>query len=184
MAKWWDVVVTPITDANGTVVQLLAVSRDITERRREEALRAGQHQVLEMIATGRSLPDVLDSVVRLVESQSDGMLCTVLLLDDDGVTSATARRPSLPDDYVQAIDGLSIGPRAGSCGTAMYRGTRGHRRRHPDRSALGGLSGRGAAIRTARLLVDADLFAAAEGARLVCDVLRASRARRATRNCG
>ena len=52
MAKWWDAVVTPITDANGTVVQLLAVSRDITERRREEALRAAHQQVLGMIATG------------------------------------------------------------------------------------------------------------------------------------
>ena len=51
-AKWWDIVVTPITDVNGAVVQLLAVSRDITERRREEAFRAAQHQVLGMIATG------------------------------------------------------------------------------------------------------------------------------------
>ena len=50
VAKWFDVVVTPITDVNGTVVQLLAVSRDITERRREEAFRAAQHQVLGMIA--------------------------------------------------------------------------------------------------------------------------------------
>ena len=54
--KWWDAVLTPITDGSGTVVQLLAVSRDITERRREEAFRAAQHQVLEMIATGSPLP--------------------------------------------------------------------------------------------------------------------------------
>ena len=124
VAKWWDAVVTPITDASGTVVQLLAISRDITERRRDEAFRAGQHQVLEMIATGRSLPDVLDSLVRLVESQSDGMLCTVLLLDEDGVSVRHGAAPSLPDDYVKGINGLSIGPRVGSCGTAMYRGTR------------------------------------------------------------
>ena len=58
-ARWWDVVVTPITDVNGAVVQLLAVSRDVTERRREEAFRTTHHQVLGMIATGSALGDVL-----------------------------------------------------------------------------------------------------------------------------
>jgi PAS domain S-box-containing protein len=123
-AKWFDSVVTPITDVIGTVVQLLAVSRDITDRRREEAFRVAQHQVLEMIATGRPLPAVLDSLVHLVESYSDGLRCTVLLLDDDGTTIRHGAAPSFPATYLQAIDGLSIGPRAGSCGTAMYLGER------------------------------------------------------------
>jgi len=48
----------------------------------------------------------------------------VLLLADDGTTIRHGAAPSLPEDYVRAIDGLSIGPRAGSCGTAMYLGTR------------------------------------------------------------
>jgi PAS domain S-box-containing protein len=122
--KWFDAVVTPITDVNGAVVQLLAISRDVTERRREEAFRASQHQVLEMIATGTTLPAVLDSLVRLVEKHSDGMLCTVLLLDEDGVSIRHGAAPSLPDGYIEAIDGLTIGPRVGSCGTAMFFGRR------------------------------------------------------------
>ncbi len=122
LVKWWDVVVTPIADANGAVVQLLAVSREITERKREEQFRAGQHQVFEMIATGAPLPDVLDSLIRLVERHSNGMLCSVLLLDQDGTTIRHGAAPTLPSGYVAAINGLQIGPRAGSCGTAMYRG--------------------------------------------------------------
>jgi len=122
--RWFDAVVTPITDENGEVVQLLALSRDITERRREETFLAAQHQVLEMIATGRALTDVLDSLVRMVEQQCDGMVCTVLLLDEDGTTVRHGAAPSLPGDYVRAINGLSIGPSTGSCGTAMYRGER------------------------------------------------------------
>ena len=102
------------------VVQLVAVSRDVTDRRREEAFRAAQHHVLEMIASGTRLPAVLDSLVRLIESQSEGMSCTVLLLDEDGVTVRHGSAPSLPSEYVQAIDGSVIGPRAGSCGTAMF----------------------------------------------------------------
>jgi signal transduction histidine kinase len=50
------------------------------------------------------------------------MLCSVLLLDDDGVTVRHGAAPSLPQEYVQAVNGATIGPRAGSCGTAMFRG--------------------------------------------------------------
>ena len=124
VAKWFDAVVTPITNADGAVVQMLAISRDITERRREEAFRSAQHQVLEMIATSCALPIVLDSLVRMIESQADGMLCTALLLDEDMKTVRHGAAPSLPADYVRGINGLTIGPRTGSCGTAMYRGER------------------------------------------------------------
>ena len=122
--KWWDAVVTPITDHEGHVVELLVVSRNITERRRDEAIRAAQRQVLEMIAEGRSLSAVLDNVVRLVENHTDGMLCSVVLLDEDGTSIRHGAAPSLPTEYLEAINGLVIGPEAGSCGTAMYFGTR------------------------------------------------------------
>jgi PAS domain S-box-containing protein len=124
VARWWDVLITPITDRNGMVVQMLAVSRDITERRRDEAFRAVRQQMLEMIATGSALPEVLECLVRVVEQQSNGMSCSALVLDDDGATIRHAAAPSLPPDYVRAIDGLRIGPRAGSCGTAMFLGER------------------------------------------------------------
>ena len=123
VARWFDTVVTPITDANGAVVQLLGVSRDITARRQDEAIRAAQHEVLAMIATGSALPEVLDCLVRVVEEQSNGMLCSVLLLDEDDIHIRHGSAPSLPIDYVRAIDGLSIGPRQGSCGTAMFLAT-------------------------------------------------------------
>src|SRR6187549_2537861 len=76
-AKWWDAMVTPITDRDGTIVQLLAISRDITQRRNEEVFRFAQHQVLEMIATGGPLPAVLERVALMVEQQCDGMLCSI-----------------------------------------------------------------------------------------------------------
>ena len=119
--RWWDIAVTPITGVDGAVVQLLAISRDITERRRDEAVRAAHQHVLGMIATGSALGDVLDSLVRLVEQQANGMQCSVLLLGEDGIHVRHCAAPSLPAGYVRAIDGAPIGPRAGSCGTAMYR---------------------------------------------------------------
>jgi len=120
--KWWDVVVTPIAENDGTVVQLLAVSREITEKRKAADFRAGQQRVLEMIATGAALDVVLTHLVQLVERHSDGMWCSVLLLDQDGVHLRRGAAPSLPESYNQAIDGVAIGPQVGSCGTAMYFG--------------------------------------------------------------
>jgi len=121
-AKWWEVTITPVTNDSGTVVQLLVVSRDVTRRQKAGDFRAGQHDVLEMIATGASFDTVLTRLVRLVEQHGDGMLCSVLLLDDDGVHVRHGAAPSLPDTFIKAIEGAAIGPRAGSCGTAMYLG--------------------------------------------------------------
>ena len=118
VAKWWEVVATPITDTNGAVVQLLVVSRDLTDRLREEAFYAGQHHVLEMIAAGAALEVILSSLVHLLERQSDSLRCSVVLLEGNRLRHGAA--PSLPAAYVRLIDGMTIGPRAGSCGTAMY----------------------------------------------------------------
>jgi len=49
------------------------------------------------------------------------MLCSILLLDEDGKTLRYGAAPSLPESYNRAIDGLTIGPSVGSCGTAAYR---------------------------------------------------------------
>jgi signal transduction histidine kinase len=57
----------------------------------------------------------------VVEAQFAGLLCSVLLLDEDGQHARHGAAPNLPESYAQAIDGLCIGPTAGSCGTAMYR---------------------------------------------------------------
>jgi signal transduction histidine kinase len=74
-----------------------------------------------MIARDAPLEEILENLVRVVEAQFAGLLCSVLLLDDDGQHVRHGAAPSLPKAYTKAIDGLCIGPKAGSCGTAMYR---------------------------------------------------------------
>src|SRR5262245_21986700 len=77
-------------------------------------------QTLERSVAGASLPHALTRLVQLVESHTTGMLCSILVLDRDGVRLRHAAAPSLPESYIKAIDGSSIGPKAGSCGTAAY----------------------------------------------------------------
>ena len=93
---------------------------DITDRKRADALAAGQKHVLEMIAQNAPLTDTLESLVGLVDSQFTGMVCSILLLDAEGKRLRHGAAPGLPRDYTDAIDGAEIGPTVGSCGTAAF----------------------------------------------------------------
>lgn len=104
------------------VVTETAASLQSVEDANERAFYSGQIKVLEMIAAGVPLAEVLAAILNLIELQSNGMLCSILLLGDDGLHVRHGAAPSLPPAYLQAIDGAPIGPKAGSCGTAMYRG--------------------------------------------------------------
>jgi PAS domain S-box-containing protein len=111
----------PVMDESGQIIEIVGTLMDVTERKRAEALRDGESCILEMIARDAPLEEILERLVRVVEAQFAGMLCSVLLLDNEGQHVRHGAAPSLPKSYVDAIDGLSIGPQAGSCGTAMYR---------------------------------------------------------------
>jgi len=67
--------------------------------------------------------DALAFVCQAVEAQSAGTMCSILILDPSGKCLSHGAAPSLPKVYVQAINGLAIGPKAGSCGSAAYLGT-------------------------------------------------------------
>jgi PAS domain S-box-containing protein len=110
----------PIRDAQGVVYRMAGVVGDITERRQATALLAAQTRVLELISARAPLATVLETLVLLMEAQSPRMLCSILLLDEEGRLRHGAA-PSLPPAYNRAVDGIPIGPRVGSCGTAAYR---------------------------------------------------------------
>ena len=110
----------PLRAANGEVIGGVIVCRDTTESKEEEFFRAGQSRVLELIAADALLSDILTNLVLLMEGQAEGLRCSILLLSRDGIHVRHGAAPNLPDVYVKAVDGAPIGPRAGSCGTAMY----------------------------------------------------------------
>jgi formate hydrogenlyase transcriptional activator len=74
---------------------------------------------LKMIVVGAPLNEVLTSVTRLIETHSKGMLCSIFLLDDDGLHLRYGAT-KLPEAFRAATDGVCIGPNVGSCGTAAY----------------------------------------------------------------
>ncbi|MBD8899603.1 EAL domain-containing protein [Rhodanobacter sp. DHG33] len=111
-------------DADGHAVCMLGVCQDITERRRDERMAAGQHEILLGIAAPCPLAENLGNIARLHEALNPGSLCSLLLLDDTGRYLLHGAAPSLPQTYNQAVRGLEIADECGSCGTAAWRGKR------------------------------------------------------------
>ena len=116
-----EVTVSSIIGAAGDVIGVSAIARDITERKRSQALATGQADLLEFVAGGAALPDVLDHLARFVEKHgttySPPSCCSIAM----ECTCGTGRLPASRQFYSEAIDGAAIGPSVGSCGTAAYR---------------------------------------------------------------
>ena len=90
--------------------------------------RSAMFRTAEPSGYGRIWPDsgglfgVLDSLVTSIEEVAgDGVIGSVLVLDDAGERLRNGAAPHLPVEYCNAIDGMRIGPKAGSCGTAAFR---------------------------------------------------------------
>ena len=119
--KWLASTKVPVRNAQNEIFGLVGIARDITERKRADDLRTGQSMILEMIATSAPLLDVLDRLMRLIESQLTAIFGSVLLLEKDGVHLHHGAAPSLAKAYTDAIGRIRVGPSAGSSGTAAYR---------------------------------------------------------------
>ena len=73
-----------------------------------------------LIFVGSPLSEVLTNIAQLVESQAEGLSCTIWLPDEDGKELYCAAAPSLPG-FIARAGTMTVGPKGGSCGTAIYR---------------------------------------------------------------
>ncbi|OLP61567.1 histidine kinase [Xaviernesmea oryzae] len=119
--RWLTTSKVPLRDVEGNTIGIVGISRDITDKRRAYRLLRDQARLLEMIAQGRSLTEILDQLLLAVEEYYPGILCSVLLLSEDGRTLLSGAAPTLPAAYVEATSRVPVQPVAGSCGTAAWR---------------------------------------------------------------
>jgi PAS domain S-box-containing protein len=119
--RWFLFRVEPLFDETGNIVKWYGTNTDIDDRKCAEAVLGAEKKILELITGNNSLATILEALCRLVEEMFSGSLCTILFLDADGERLRKGIAPSFPPDFMTAVDGVNIGPRAGSCGTAAYR---------------------------------------------------------------
>jgi diguanylate cyclase (GGDEF)-like protein/PAS domain S-box-containing protein len=105
------------------LLNLQAVENGNEARRHANHLELN-NQILSQINQRTALPIMLEELALDVEAMHPDMLCSILLLDNDGKTLRHGAAPSLPDFYNQAIDGVEIGADVGSCGAAAFLGER------------------------------------------------------------
>ena len=121
--RWLLVRVVPLRDEQGNILKWYGALTDIEDRKRAEALLAGEKRLLEMIATGVPLKEILNALCVIIEEQRSGTSASVLLLNPDGAHLNVVAGPNLPDEWSQQMEKVPIGPCAGSCGTAAFRGS-------------------------------------------------------------
>jgi PAS domain S-box-containing protein len=119
--RWFLFRVEPLFDETGNIVKWYGTNTDIDDRKWAEAVLGAEKKILELITGNNSLATILEALCRLVEEMFSGSLCAILFLDADGKRLRKGIAPSFPPDFMTAVDGVNIGPRVGSCGTAAYR---------------------------------------------------------------
>ena len=118
-----SIVFQPLSNAKGETTGVFVQGHQASDDQRNQTIRTAHNKVLELAIGDSPLEQTLGELIGIVESTSrTGVLGSILLLDADGKHLRHGAAPSLPADYMAAIDGAEIGPVAGSCGTAAYLG--------------------------------------------------------------
>ena len=116
--RWFHMRGFPLRDMAERIVLWYLLETDIDDRKRAEALLAGEKRLLEMVARGGSLSDVLAAICRFVESMASGCYCSVVLVDPTGARLEHAVAPSLPVSFIASINGAPVNVDAGPCAMA------------------------------------------------------------------
>ncbi|TAL21695.1 MAG: sensor histidine kinase, partial [Nitrospirae bacterium] len=109
-------------DETGEVQGVFAAARDVTEHHRSERILEFENHALAIISGNPPLSAILEILCRGIEDILEGTLCSILLLDEDGIHLRLGAAPSLPGEYNRALDGMVLGPAIGSCAAAAFTG--------------------------------------------------------------
>jgi PAS domain S-box-containing protein len=116
--RWFRMCAFPLCDMEERIVLWYLLETDIDDRKRAEALLAGERRLLEMVTRGESLSELLEELCRFVESMASGCYCSVVLVDPTGARLEHGVAPSLPASFIASINGQPVNVEAGPCAMA------------------------------------------------------------------
>jgi len=106
--RWFLFRTSPQFDELGRIIQWHGVNTDIDDQKRSAMMLAGEMQVLEMIASGRSLRDVLAGLCEMIESVDTDCCCEIRILDAASAKILCSVAPRLPPEYSAAIEEMPL----------------------------------------------------------------------------
>ena len=115
---WLSAAINPVHDEDGSLLGLVSVLSDITQTKMHQVLH---NKVLDALVHEWSVADVMTLICREVEHIAPELVVSIITVDNEGLMHALAS-PSLPEAWARKMDGMAIGPRAGVCGAAAWRG--------------------------------------------------------------
>ncbi|MEL1264227.1 EAL domain-containing protein [Pseudoxanthomonas putridarboris] len=115
---WLSAAINPVHDEDGSLLGLVSVLSDITQTKMHQVLH---NKVLDALVHEWSVADVMTLICREVEHIAPELTVSIITVDNEGLMRPLAS-PSLPEAWVRKTDGMAIGPRAGVCGAAAWRG--------------------------------------------------------------
>jgi PAS domain S-box-containing protein len=121
--RWFHIRALPIRDAEGRIACFYAMQTDIDDRKQAEALLAGEKRLLEMVASGQPLAEILEALCRLYESRTAGARCSVALVNPSGSHLELCVAPSLPVSLIAAINDRPVNLDSDPCATAIRLNT-------------------------------------------------------------
>jgi PAS domain S-box-containing protein len=103
--RWARARAVAIRDAQGNAVRYLSCQIDIDDLKRAEALLAAEVKLLEMVARGEPLGEVLEALSRHVEELCSGCVCSVLVVAQDRKHLHVEAGPNLLKAFYNIVDG-------------------------------------------------------------------------------
>jgi PAS domain S-box-containing protein len=116
--RWFQIYGEPLRNAEGEIVQWYVLQTDIDDLKRAESLLAGEKRLLEMVALGRPLHEILNSLCTFVEQMAPECQCAVFLIDPREHKFDKGFAPSLGDAYTGPLQGVPVVPGSAPCGAA------------------------------------------------------------------
>ena len=95
---------------------------DITQKKLRKKRLNAQLELLETLASNLPMQKLLETIIYFVEEQCIGIKCSILLVDEPTQTLKNGAAPTLPEDYNNFVEGISIASGNGSCPTACALG--------------------------------------------------------------
>jgi PAS domain S-box-containing protein len=118
--RWFHGRALPLRDSAGHILNWYFLLTDVEDRRRAETLLASENRLLEMVAGGNSISEILDELCRLVEATATASYCSVVLVDRSGSHLEHGAAPSLPPTFTAAIEGRPVNADSGPCAMSAF----------------------------------------------------------------